>query len=66
MIPVKERPGYDQVKNYTARFEPPINIAWSDAFAGASAWLADRDIKRAEQELLAPDNPSNNRGIGSF
>ena len=65
MIPAKERMTYDELKIYHQRYEPTMQIGWSDAFPGASAWLADRDYQRIERERSAPDNDAiSTQGMG--
>lgn len=50
-VPGNERVDYQFLKNYKSEFKTPeIDIAWSDAFSGAAAWLADRERHRVEKE----------------
>lgn len=63
MVPAKERKTYDELKRYIRKYNSEPDIAWTDAFPGASAWLADRDIARVQKEKNEPDNP---HGLGSF
>lgn len=54
-IPAKEMKDYDYLRTYTSPLPPEIDIAWSDAFPGAAAWLADRERRRKETERNTPD-----------
>jgi hypothetical protein len=46
---------YEFFKTYRSSIPPEIDLAWSDAFPGAAAWLADRERRRIERERDAPE-----------
>lgn len=67
MVPGDERKDYDYLLNYRSKYPPELDIAWSDAFVGASAWLADRERARVEQaKNQAKGGTPNNSGNWKF
>lgn len=54
-VPAKEMKDYDYLRTYTSPLPPEIDIAWSDAFPGAAAWLADRERRRRDTEKNSSD-----------
>jgi hypothetical protein len=50
------------VLTYRSRHKPDIDIAWSDAFLGAAAFIADRErdrIERQKKEATHSNVPNN-------
>ena len=56
-MPVKERPTYDELQGYTARYSLPDDIPWSERYPELCMWLNDFDQKGKDQDLEQPDNP---------
>lgn len=63
-VPAKERKDYEFLKHYTSKLAPEKDVAWSDAFEGAAAWLADRERQRLEHDKREADHPK--QGISQY